>query len=421
MGLVKVKKTFQIDSADRDIVKHQTNGDFIVYLPRSYKNVTSLRLKGAQFKQIPFFRTDSQLITWFDGKDPYNRDISNVVTPATGSTIGPLTNGNKADNGAIVRSGTFTYNNGITGGQRILDNIVALSITDITIFLVATYPVSMTGISDIYYSSQIIPINAKVLNVILQRSDTSSPGQVGIRSRISSPVSTSIPVYTDPITYVRYGTPQLIEIIVNDTASAIADINSNSVYVSVNSGNLNIGNIDPALLDNGVNTMQFTFPTPSGSILHEVIVFKNVISLEKRQNIEKYLSTKWNLDMPASHPVKNEILEKTPYYFLIEIEGLNRCDETCVGGNKSSFTDKYFAKIPAVANSDGIITYNDKNLQENINRYTPPIENLDRLHVKTRTHDQQNSDKFLAWSGDCNLTFEIEYMENELDVKTDEN
>jgi hypothetical protein len=416
MGLVKVKKTFQIDSADRDIVKHQTNGDFIVYLPRSYKNVTSLRLKGAQFTQIPFFRTDSQLITWFDGKDPYNTG----VTPATGSTIDQLTRGNKADNGVLLRNGVFTYNNGITGGSNIRDN-VTYTFNSISIFLVATYSVSMTGISQIFYNSNpgSFP-TSKFLSVILQRSDTNSPGQVGIRNRIDTPLSTSTPVYTDPTTYLTYGRPQLIEIIVNDTSSAIADINANSVYVSVNSGDLNSSNVAPNLFDNVSTTITF-IETPSGSILHEGIVFKDVISLEKRQNIEKYLSTKWNLDMPASHPVKNEILEKTPYYFLIEIEGLNRCDETCVGGNKSSFTDKYFAKIPAVANSDGIITYNDKNLQENINYYTPPIENLDRLHVKTRTHDQQNSDKFLAWSGDCNLTFEIEYMENELDVKTDEN
>ena len=419
MGLVKVKKTFQIDSADRDIVKHQTNGDFIVYLPRSYKNVTSLRLKGAQFKQIPFFTTDSQLITWFDGKDPYNTNSSNVPTPATGSTINALSSGNKADNSILIRNGVFTYNNGITGGTSIRDNIF-YTFNSISIFLVATYSVSMTGISQIFYNSSPSSPTSKFLSVILQRSDTNSPGQVGIRNIIDTPLSTSTPVYTNPTTYLTYGRPQLIEIIVNDTSSAIADINANSVYVSVNSGDLNSSNVAPNLFDN-VSTSIMFIETPSGSILHEVIVFKDVISLEKRQNIEKYLSTKWNLDMPASHPVKNEILEKTPYYFLIEIEGLNRCDETCVGGNKSSFTDKYFAKIPAVANSDGIITYNDKNLQENINRYTPPIENLDRIHVKTRTHDQQNSDKFLAWSGDCNLTFEIEYMENELDVKTDEN
>jgi hypothetical protein len=415
MGLVKVKKTFQIDSADRDIVKHQTNGDFIVYLPRSYKNVTSLRLKGAQFKQIPFFRTDSQLITWFDGKDPYNTRF----TPATGSTIDALSNGNKADNSILLRNGVFTYNNGITGGVSIRDN-VSYTFNSISIFLVATYSVSMTGISQIFYNLDPGLPTSKLLSVILQRSDTNSPGQVGIRNRINTPLSTSTPVYTDPTTYLTYGRPQLIEIIVNDTSSAIADINANSVYVSVNSGDLNSSNVEPNLFDN-VSTSITHIETPSGSILHEGIVFKDVISLEKRQNIEKYLSTKWNLDMPASHPVKNEILENTPYYFLIEIEGLNRCDETCVGGNKSSFTDKYFAKIPAVANSDGIITYNDKNLQENINYYTPPIENLDRLHIKTRTHDQQNSDKFLAWSDDCNLTFEIEYMENELDVKTDEN
>ena len=47
-----VKKTFMIDSADRDTVKYYTNGDFVVYLPRVYENVVSLRLMAAEFPTI---------------------------------------------------------------------------------------------------------------------------------------------------------------------------------------------------------------------------------------------------------------------------------------------------------------------------------------------------------------------------------
>lgn len=48
-GLKVVTKTFMVDSADRDTVKYYTNGDIVVYLPRVYENVVSLRLMAAEF------------------------------------------------------------------------------------------------------------------------------------------------------------------------------------------------------------------------------------------------------------------------------------------------------------------------------------------------------------------------------------
>ncbi len=52
-SLRKVKKTFMIDSSDRDIVKYVKNGDIVVYLPRVYENVVSLRLMAAEFPAAP--------------------------------------------------------------------------------------------------------------------------------------------------------------------------------------------------------------------------------------------------------------------------------------------------------------------------------------------------------------------------------
>jgi hypothetical protein len=46
------KKTFSINSADRDTVKYYTNGDIVVYLPRVYENVVSLRLQAAEFPPL---------------------------------------------------------------------------------------------------------------------------------------------------------------------------------------------------------------------------------------------------------------------------------------------------------------------------------------------------------------------------------
>jgi len=44
-----VKKMVTIDSADRDTSKYYTNGDFVVYLPRQYQNVVSIRLMSGEF------------------------------------------------------------------------------------------------------------------------------------------------------------------------------------------------------------------------------------------------------------------------------------------------------------------------------------------------------------------------------------
>ena len=130
-----------------------------------------------------------------------------------------------------------------------------------------------------------------------------------------------------------------------------------------------------------------------------------------------------------------------PSYFLIDIEGLNKGDECSKLANKSTYPDGYFALIPVVPTNGGngtygsgpvaptcLIQYNDKTYQDNIGRYTPPIENLDRLHIRTRLHSQQGNRGFIYWTNDsavpnsnttgiCDyqLTFEIEYLENGFD------
>ena len=46
------KKVVYIDSSDRDTTKYPRNGDMVVYLPRTYENVVSISLKGAEFSVI---------------------------------------------------------------------------------------------------------------------------------------------------------------------------------------------------------------------------------------------------------------------------------------------------------------------------------------------------------------------------------
>lgn len=119
-------------------------------------------------------------------------------------------------------------------------------------------------------------------------------------------------------------------------------------------------------------------------------------------------------------------------YFLIEFEGLNKSDETVVASQRSSFPDNFFARIPVVlelAESAGIfaVHYNDRTFEENIGRFSPPIGKLDRIHIITRLHDQQNKTGFIYWTNDgvkadvvgdilnYSLVLEIEYIDNVFD------
>ena len=113
------------------------------------------------------------------------------------------------------------------------------------------------------------------------------------------------------------------------------------------------------------------------------------------------------------------LVPATSQYFLIDIEGLNKMDETRVGADRSSFVDGTFAKIPVSA-ATGYIEYNDHSAQDNISRYSPPIENLDRLHLRTRLHSQQGNQGFMYWFASTvyqtfSMTLEIEYMDNVFD------
>ena len=122
------------------------------------------------------------------------------------------------------------------------------------------------------------------------------------------------------------------------------------------------------------------------------------------------------------------------WYFLLDIEGLNKSDENAVGASKSSFPDGFFAKIPALSstyNTGMFIEYNDHSAQENIARYSPAIGKIDRLRIRTRLHNQKDTNiGFIYWTtngtpatssgtsqrgAEFSLTLEIEMLDNSFD------
>jgi len=131
-------------------------------------------------------------------------------------------------------------------------------------------------------------------------------------------------------------------------------------------------------------------------------------------------------NISSSNWSSDSALVASNYYFLIDLEGLNKTDECADEANRSACPDGFFAKIPVLINGS-FIEYNDSSAQENKAIYKPSIGKLDRLHIRTRLHSQQGNQGFIYWTSDgafaalanrtvnFSLTFEIEMLDNSFD------
>ena len=174
--------------------------------------------------------------------------------------------------------------------------------------------------------------------------------------------------------------------------------------------------------------MSAEFPTLDLAYAHSYTAGSNVSTAVYTNDVHLHVSS-------ATHYIPN--------YFLVDIDGLNKSDETSVGGNRSQYPDSFFAKIPTVVSqklsldagamgiTTGFIEYNDHSCGENIAHFNPPIGKLDRLRIRPRLHSQQGSQGFIYWTlsnattavasaanvngANYCLTFEIEYLDNGFD------
>jgi hypothetical protein len=105
-----------------------------------------------------------------------------------------------------------------------------------------------------------------------------------------------------------------------------------------------------------------------------------------------------------------------PLYFLIELDGLNKTDECSVAADKSDNPNGCFAKIALAPQSNANPTlYNDKSQQDNFAIHRPAIGRLDRLHIRTRFHDQKKSNTYFNWPTEYSLTLQLEMLDNSFD------
>jgi hypothetical protein len=114
-----------------------------------------------------------------------------------------------------------------------------------------------------------------------------------------------------------------------------------------------------------------------------------------------------------SQGVTGSALASTNLYFLLEIEGLNRSDETAPSADRSAFTDSVFGKFQVYDPTLNVI-YTESSGQSIVQRYLPPIGRIDRLKISTRLHIQPRGDT-IFWPTEYGLALEIETMENSFD------
>ena len=212
-----------------------------------------------------------------------------------------------------------------------------------------------------------------------------------------------------------------------------------------------IVNIDSADRDTGI------YYTNGEFVVYMPRVYEKVVSIRLMSaefpTLESALSHQYATggpNTPSANYVSDTALtisgNAMPNYFLIDIDGLNKNDETSVAAQRSQYPDSFFAKIPNIIYTKGTLTlpslalgrttafieYNDHTGQENIARYSPPIGKLDRMRIRCRLHSQQGGQGFIYWTTDQSvataggagtntnvanfcLTFEIEYLDNGFD------
>jgi hypothetical protein len=205
----------------------------------------------------------------------------------------------------------------------------------------------------------------------------------------------------------------------------------NGVIVSPSSAQKELTTVKKTLIVDSADRDVVKYSAGGDFVVYLPRVYKNVVSIRlmaaefptiSSAYTHTYNTTVASGETPlygANAGANPDVSATNIQYFLIDIEGINKTDETRVGADRSSFVDSTFAKIPVGATT-GYVEYNDHSAQDNISNYYPPIENLDRMHIRTRTHAQQGNRGFLYWYASSayksfSLTFELEYLVNKFD------
>jgi hypothetical protein len=143
-------------------------------------------------------------------------------------------------------------------------------------------------------------------------------------------------------------------------------------------------------------------------------VYERVVSITvktaefpKSDNLLYYSQGITGSDIGVGGPSAN-----SPLYYLLEIDGLNKSDETTKKSYTVTQVDSVFAKFQNIDSTKPSF-YTENSSQQIIQRYYPSIGKLDRLRLKLRVHGFPG---FVYWpTEEYGITLEIETLENSFD------
>jgi hypothetical protein len=167
------------------------------------------------------------------------------------------------------------------------------------------------------------------------------------------------------------------------------------------------------IIDSGDRNLT-QYPDNGDFVIYLPRVYENVVSISL-ETAEFPPTVGLTVGPPANSSLFT-IPAFLPLYFLIELDGLNKSDECSVAADKSDNSNGYFAKIVLAAQSNRNPTlHNNKSQQDNVSILRPAIGRLDRLHIRTRFHNQKRSNTYFNWPTEYSLTLDIEMLDNSFD------
>jgi hypothetical protein len=163
-------------------------------------------------------------------------------------------------------------------------------------------------------------------------------------------------------------------------------------------------------IDSGDRDTTF-YPRNGSYTVYLPRVYERVVSISVKSAEFPLITEAKPFDISTG--VAGSFLPNTTLSFLLEIEGLNRSDETAPSANRSAFTDSVFGKFQVYDPTLPVI-YTESSGQSIVQRYLPPVGRIDRLKISTRQHIQPRGDT-IFWPTEYGLALEIETMENSFD------
>lgn len=168
-------------------------------------------------------------------------------------------------------------------------------------------------------------------------------------------------------------------------------------------------------IDSGDRDVGF-YPQNGDFVVYLPRVYERVVSINIKNAEFPAVSGLYVWTGNPTSPSNGASYTLSQNYFLMEVEGLNKSDETSLGADRSANADAVFAKF-AVPLTTAVTIYNENSNSTQLIPFRPAIGRLDRLHFKLRAHGMgKNQTIYWPSRGDeWSISLEIETLENSYD------